>query len=146
MAIELVATEHQPFPVGGRMTFFAISLWLFPTTYCLFNDSTANQLSQSANRFQQPIDNQNLNYNLSVVTDFHRIKSCRGLCGYYKVTDNKDVCQCDKLCLASGDCCPDYIRECPNIIDNATSQGTECSGFNPMNFGMICSLNEQNLP
>ncbi len=126
------------------MIFFALSLLLFPTTNCLFNDGTANQSSQSANKFQQPIDNPSSNYNLSLGTDLHRIKSCRGLCGYYKVTDYTDLCQCDKLCLASGDCCPDFIQECPNMIDDATSQGTECSGFNAMNFGMIRSQNEKN--
>ena len=128
------------------MIFLALYLSLFPTAYCLFNlaSGTANKLTRSANKFPQLIDNPNSDYNLSVGTDFHRIKSCRGECGYYKVTDYKDVCQCDKLCSASGDCCPDFIQECPDMIENATSQGTECGGFKSMDFRMIRSQNEEN--
>ena len=51
----------------------------------------------------------------------NQTKSCVDLCGIYRLAYPEDTCQCDSLCSAGGDCCPDFIDACPDTAANAAN-------------------------
>ena len=51
----------------------------------------------------------------------NQTKSCVDLCGIYRLAFPEDTCQCDSLCTAGGDCCPDFIDACPDTAANAAN-------------------------
>ena len=56
-----------------------------------------------------------------------RRKSCANLCGLYRVAFPEDTCQCDVVCIASGDCCPDFGTFCPQVAAKAAKVSNEAS-------------------